>query len=345
MSSTIFEMTFPKDNLNRPLRDLRISVTDRCNLRCEYCMPAEIFGPDYPFLPKGDILAFGEISRLANLFVKCGVEKIRLTGGEPLLRDRLPDLVSELAKIDGLHDLALTTNGLRLEAFAIPLRDAGLQRVTVSLDALSRETAKRLNGSFESTNHTLNGIAAAKEAGLEVKINTVIKRGVNEHEILPLANRFRGSGTCVRFIEYMDAGNYNGWDGQDVVRSNEVLDLLKNEHPLEAVPPRYQGEVAKRYKYLDGAGEVGFISSVSEPFCGDCCRARLTADGKLVTCLFAKNGHDLRVPLRDGLCDKDLLEIIKKVWRLRQDRYSELRHQGMSDSGEETKVEMSYVGG
>ena len=338
-------MTYPRDTLNRPLRDLRISVTDRCNLRCGYCMPAEIFGPDYLFLPKDETLDFDEISRLGQLFVQCGVQKFRLTGGEPLLREGLPDLVGMLAKIEGLQDLALTTNGLRLGKMAIPLRDAGLRRVTVSLDALSGETAMQLNGGSESTSKTLAGIEAAQDAGLAVKINAVIMRGINEQEILPLAKRFRGSGVTLRFIEYMDVGNYNGWHGEDVVSSGEILALLEKEFELEAVPPLYLGEVAKRHQYTDGSGEVGFISSVSEPFCGDCSRARLTADGKLVTCLFAKDGYDLREPLRGGLGDNDLLKIIQAIWGARKDRYSEQRHRRLSRSGDETKVEMSYVGG
>jgi len=308
-------------------------------------MPATIFGPDYPFLPDGDMLDFEEISRLCRLFVECGVEKIRLTGGEPLLRPRLPDLVAKLAAIDGVKDLALTTNGLRLNEWVVPLREAGLRRVTVSLDALSKDVAKRLNGRADSVERTLTGIAAAQDAGLGIKVNTVVQRGLNEGEILPLARKFKGTSVTLRFIEFMDVGNCNGWREEDVVRSEEILEVLGKEFALEAIPPNYLGEVAQRYRYTDGSGEIGVISSVSQPFCGDCSRARLTADGKLVTCLFAKDGHDLRPPLRNGVEDDALLALIQATWVARMDRYSERRNEMLQRSTSRSKVEMSYVGG
>ncbi|MBL62351.1 MAG: GTP 3',8-cyclase MoaA [Opitutae bacterium] len=336
-------MSLPRDILNRPIGDLRISVTDRCNLRCSYCMPAEIFGVNYPFLPDRKILRFDEIERLCRLFVRCGARKVRLTGGEPLLRPNLTELVGKLAKIDDLLDLALTTNGLGLREHASSLRKAGLQRVTVSLDALSDDLVRKLGGGG-SVEKVLDGIAAAKEAGLEVKVNSVILRGLNDGEILPLAKRFRGGGVVLRFIEFMDVGNHNGWQEDSVVTSREVLDILGKEFGFEEVAPSYVGEVAKRYRYLDGGGEFGLVSSVSHPFCGDCSRARLTADGKLVTCLFAKDGHDLLASMRGGASDADLLRTIKGVWVARKDRYSEQRADGTKRSAK-AKVEMSYVGG
>ncbi len=308
-------------------------------------MPAEVFGPDYSFLPDGDMLDFEEITRLCRLFAQSGVEKIRLTGGEPLLRPRLPELVTMLAEIGGVEDLTLTTNGLRLSDYANALRESGLQRVTISLNTLSKDIAKRLNGRGDSVERTLAGIAAAQDAGLGIKVNTVIRRGLNEREILPLAQRFRGTGITLRFIEFMDVGNHNDWDKQNVIGSDEILEILETECSLEAVAPAYIGEVAKRYRYTDGSGEIGLVTSITQPFCVDCSRARLTADGKLVTCLFAKEGHELRPLLRNGVDDDALLAHIRAIWGDRMDRYSEQRHNGLVDSNPETKVEMSYVGG
>ncbi|MFP6900979.1 MAG: GTP 3',8-cyclase MoaA [Opitutales bacterium] len=338
-------MSFPRDALNRPLKDLRVSVTDRCNLRCGYCMPADVFGHDYPFLNEVDILDFKEIARLCRLFVQCGVKKIRITGGEPLLRSHLPNLIDSLANIDGVEDLALTTNGLRLKEMALPLKNAGLGRVTVSLDALSGKIAKQLNGRADSAERTLSGIMAAQDAGLSVKVNAVIQKGLNEGEILPLAKRFKGTGVTLRFIEFMDVGNHNGWREDLVFKSDEVLDVLKQEFPIEPIPPNYIGEVATRYSYSDGQGELGVVSSVSQPFCGDCSRARLTADGKLVTCLFAKDGHDLAHAMRCGADDETLLGMILNIWRGRSDRYSEQRVDNLKKSNHRSKVEMSYLGG
>ena len=305
-------------------------------------MPAEIFGPDYLFLPKGETLDFDEISRLGQLFVQCGVQKFRLTGGEPLLRDGLPDLVGMLAKIEGLRDLALTTNGLLLGKMAIPLRDAGLRRVTVSLDALSGETAMQLNGGSESTSKTLAGIEVAQDAGLAVKINAVIMRGINEQEILPLAKRFRGSGVTLRFIEYMDVGTLNDWKLEQVVSANEIVELIRQKFPAEPVGSTYPGEVAKRYHYKDGQGEFGVISSVSQPFCGDCSRMRLSSEGKVVTCLFAESGTDLRKGLRNGSTDDEIKDTIIGIWGRREDRYSEERSE---ETVKRKKVEMYHIGG
>ena len=308
-------------------------------------MPAEVFGKDYPYLDKQEILNFAEITRLSQLFVQCGVKKVRLTGGEPLLRPGLPSLIDRLANIDGLEDLALTTNGLRLKEMALPLKNAGLQRVTVSLDALSSEISKQLNGRGDSAEKTLAGIFAAQGAGLGVKVNAVIQKGVNEGEILPLAKKFKGTGITLRFIEFMDVGNHNGWQSDLVFTADEIMQVLEEEFSLEEAPPQYVGEVAKRFSYCDGQGELGIIPSVSQPFCGDCSRARLTADGKLVTCLFASGGRDLGHALRHGMDDDALLERIQGVWSLRDDRYSEKRFEDLRKSTRHTKVEMSYVGG
>lgn len=308
-------------------------------------MPAKVFGSDYAFLPASETLYFDEITRLCHLFVRCGVKKLRITGGEPLLRNGLTDLVGKLAQIEGVEDLALTTNGVRLKEWALPLREAGLDRVTVSLDTLSKVVAKQLNGRADSVTRTLAGIEAARDAGLGVKVNAVIQRDWNNDEILPLAKRFKGSGITLRYIEYMDVGNCNGWKDEDVVSSEEILGILGKVFALEAMPPQYGGEVARRFRYLDGSGEIGLVSSVTQPFCGDCSRARLTADGKLVTCLFAKEGHDLRKVLRQGAGDDELLEIIQSIWEKRSDRYSELRHEMLNRPKLRSKMEMSYVGG
>ncbi|MEO8246117.1 MAG: GTP 3',8-cyclase MoaA [Chloroflexota bacterium] len=331
------------DTLARPLRDLRISVTDRCNFRCTYCMPREIFGPDHAFLPRAEILTFEEIARLTMAFVANGVTKVRLTGGEPLVRRDLDRLVGMLSGIEGIADLTLTTNASLLAPRAAALAAAGLGRVTVSLDALDDATFGRMNDAGVPVQRVLDGIAAAEAAGLgPVKLNAVIRRGINEHAILDLAGHFRGTGTTVRFIEYMDVGHSNGWRMGEVVPAAEVVAAIHARWPLEAVEPAYRGEVARRYRYGDGGGEIGVIASVTQPFCGDCTRARLSADGSLYTCLFATRGHDLRALVRGGATDEGLRDAIASVWRGRDDRYSELRSDATVDL---PKVEMSYIGG
>lgn len=332
------------DLFGRPLRDLRISVTDRCNFRCTFCMPAEIFGERYRFLPKDDILTFEEISRVARLFIGLGVRKIRLTGGEPLLRDQLEVLVEQLAYIEGLEDLALTTNGYLLAKKAQILKDAGLKRVTVSLHTLDDQIFGHMNGRGFGTGRVLEGILAAEEAGLTpIKINVVVQKGVNEHTIVDLTRRVREMGHILRFIEFMDVGNLNHWESEQVVTSQDIVTLISREMPLTPVDKSYRGEVADRYRYTDGKGEVGVISSVSNPFCGDCTRARISAEGKVYTCLFASRGEDLRGALRAGATDADLTDIIKGIWARRADRYSEER---ASLSGSRAKkVEMYHIGG
>ncbi|MBU8787663.1 MULTISPECIES: GTP 3',8-cyclase MoaA [Bacillus] len=332
------------DQKGRPLRDLRISVTDRCNLRCTYCMPAEIFGPDYPFLPKGELLSFEELERLASLFVKAfGVEKIRLTGGEPLMRKDMPDLVEKLARIPGLRDIAMTTNGVLLPVYAEKLKKAGLKRVTISLDSLEDARFKAINGRGIPVSKVLDGIEAAKQAGLGIKINMVVQKGVNEKDILPMARYFKEKGHILRFIEFMDVGNSNEWKLNAVVTKADIISLLNEEMPIEPVDPNYKGEVAERYHYLDGSGEVGFISSVSDAFCSTCNRARLSAKGELFTCLFASSGFDLRSLVRSGRSDQELAGAISSVWRNRTDQYSLDR--ALSKAAPRKKVEMSYIGG
>ena len=330
------------DRLGRPIRDLRISVTDRCNFRCVYCMPKEVFGRDYPFLPRAELLTFEEIERLARTFAGLGVEKIRITGGEPLLRRDLETLLAMLAAIPGV-DLTLTTNGALLARKAQALRDAGLNRITVSLDSLDDETFRAMNDVDFPVERVLAGIDAALAAGLEpVKVNVVVKRGVNEGGILPMAEYFRGTGVVLRFIEYMDVGHTNGWRLDDVVPAGEIVAAIDAEHPLEPVEPAYRGEVANRWRYRDGSGEIGVIASVSQPFCGTCTRARLSAEGKLHTCLFATRGHDLRALVRGGASDEELSTAIAGIWAFRDDRYSELR---TAETADLPKVEMSYIGG
>jgi GTP 3',8-cyclase len=330
------------DTLHRPLRDLRISVTDRCNFRCVYCMPRDVFGRDYAFLPRAALLTFEEIERLARVFASRGVEKIRLTGGEPLLRRNLDTLVAMLARIPGL-DLTLTTNGVLLPAKAQALADAGLRRVTVSLDSLDDDVFRAMNDADVPAARVLAGIDAAHSAGLApVKVNTVVKRGLNEDSVLPLARHFRGTGVVLRFIEFMDVGATNGWRLDDVVPAAEIVASIDAEWPLEPVEPDYRGEVANRYRYRDGAGEIGLIASVTQPFCRDCTRARISADGTLYTCLFASGGHDLRAPLREGATDEELAAAIDGIWGRRADRYSELRS---AETPAATRVEMSYIGG
>jgi len=344
------EISLPRDitdKFDRPVRDLRISVTDRCNFRCPYCMPAEIFGEKYEFLPRPHILTFEEIERLTRLFVAAGVSKIRVTGGEPLVRADLPELIAKLSSIDGVDDLTLTTNGYLLAQHAAALKDAGLGRLTISLDSLDEDIFKKMSGRPQGPEKTLEGIKVATELGFSpIKINVVVQRGMNEHTLVDTARYFRGTGAIVRFIEFMDVGTKNGWELSKVVSSAEILDLIGAEFPIEPIEPNYRGEVASRYRYTDGEGEIGIISSVSVPFCGDCSRARLSTDGKLFTCLFATSGTDLKTPMRDGASDAELAEIIGRVWKNRDDRYSELRSKvtEFSDPNSD-KVEMYYIGG
>jgi GTP 3',8-cyclase len=331
-----------RDNLNRPLRDLRISVTDRCNFRCQYCMPAEIFGPDYAFLPEDKVMSFEEIERLVRVFVSLGTEKIRITGGEPLLRKGLAELIRALRQVEGVHDIALTTNGVYLKRLAKPLREAGLDRINVSLDSLKSDQFGQMNGRGFPVAPILEAIDAAGEAGLPVKINTVVQRGVNDDEIVHIAERFRGTGHIVRFIEFMDVGNSNGWELGRVVPSRELVARINAEFPLEPVDANYFGEVASRYRYVDGQGEIGVISSVTQAFCSSCTRARLSAEGRFYTCLFASSGTDLITPLRAGASDDELRFLVAQVWEGREDRYSEIR---LSHTPTLPKVEMSHIGG
>jgi cyclic pyranopterin phosphate synthase len=334
----------PADTLGRPLHDLRISVTDRCNFRCPYCMPKEVFGRKYKFMPQSQLLTFEEITRLAGIFSSLGVRKLRLTGGEPTIRRGLPRLVRMLSAVDGIEDLAMTTNASRLATMAPELRDAGLQRVTVSLDSLDDARFRQMSGAEFSVDLVVNGIEAARKAGLlPVKINVVVKRSVNEADALAIARRFRGPGYIVRFIEYMDVGTTNGWRTDDVVPAAEIIETLGRELPLAAIDPNYRGEVAKRWRYADGKGEIGVVASVTQPFCGDCTRARLSADGKLYTCLFAVKGHDLRRLLRDGANDEKIETFLRRLWSKRSDRYSEERTK--KTKKRRGKVEMSYIGG
>jgi cyclic pyranopterin phosphate synthase len=330
------------DTLNRPLRDLRISVTDRCNFRCVYCMPKEIFGTDYKFLHRDQVLTFEEITRLTKIFVAHGVKKIRLTGGEPLVRKDLPDLIAMLAAIPNL-DLTMTTNGSLLPKFAQALKDAGLKRVTVSLDSLDNAIFKSMNDVDFPVKKVIEGMDAAAAVGLgPIKVNMVVKRGVNENSILPMARFFREKGYILRFIEYMDVGHSNGWRMDEVVPSAEIVKMINAEMPLESADPNYPGEVAGRWRYKDGKGEIGMISSVTQAFCRDCNRARITAEGQLYTCLFAVKGHDFRALLRDGTSDDAISQEIARVWNKRTDRYSEIRSENTTAL---PKVEMSHIGG
>jgi len=336
-------MERPADTLGRPLRDLRISVTDRCNFRCTYCMPREIFGRDYEFLPRDQLLTFEEITRLARISVDLGVNKIRITGGEPLMRAKVSELVRMLAAIDGVDDLTMTTNGSLLPRHATDLASAGLDRVSISLDSLDDATFRAMNDSDVGVDEVLAGIEAAASAGLgPIKINAVVTRGVNDEHVVGMARHFRGSGHIVRFIEFMDVGTTNGWRLDDVVPAAEIIARIDAEFPLEPVEPAYRGEVASRYRYRDGAGEVGVIASVTAPFCGDCTRLRISAEGSSYTCLFAASGNDLRGPLRAGATDDELKQLLTGVWLGRKDRYSELRS---DDTDGWEHVEMSYIGG
>ena len=336
----------PMDTMGRPLRDLRISVLDRCNFRCPYCMPETKFHADYQFLKRQELLSHEEIQRIASVAVRLGVTKLRLTGGEPLLDKKIPDLIARLSKLSGVDDFALTTNGSLLVPIAQTLADAGLQRVTISLDSLDEETFKRMSGNRGDLAKVLEGIAAAEEAGLTpIKINVVVQRGVNDHQILDLLEHFRGSGHIVRLIEFMDVGNRNGWHIDQVVPSKELYRQIHGRWPLRAIGRSYPGEVANRYSYLDGQGEIGFISSITEPFCGSCNRARLSADGVLYTCLFATTGTSLREPLRSGIDDDELADILSSIWLKRADRYSELREPYTNEKPLVNKVEMYRMGG
>ncbi|PEL65005.1 GTP 3',8-cyclase MoaA [Bacillus wiedmannii] len=331
------------DFFGRPLQDLRISVIDRCNFRCTYCMPAEVFGPDYAFLKDEFLLTFDEIERLAKLFVSIGVRKIRLTGGEPLLRKDLTKLIARLVKIEGLVDIGLTTNAIHLRKQAKALKEAGLHRVNVSLDAIDDDVFKDINGRNINTKPVIKGIMAAKESGLDVKVNMVVKKGMNEHQVLPMAAYFKEQGITLRFIEFMDVGSTNGWNFDQVVTKQELIEMIHSVYPLEPAEAHYFGEVAKRYRYVGTNIEVGFITSVSESFCSSCTRARISADGKFYTCLFATEGLDVRELLRGNLSDDELVSVIQDVWMNRKDRYSDERTEESAKN--RPKIEMSYIGG
>ena len=335
----------PRDRRGRALHDLRVSVMDRCNFRCPYCMPEATYGEHFTFLRNDDRLNFDEIERLCRLAAELGVSKLRLTGGEPLLRPNLARLVARLRRIDGIDDLAMTTNGVLLARHAAALRDAGLDRITVSLDTLDPALFHRMSGNRGALHDVLDGIEAAQQVNFPrgIKLNTVVQRGVNEHTVADLVERFRGSGTVLRFIEYMDVGNRNDWRADAVVPSRELIERIDARWPLEALPPQYAGEVATRFRFRDGAGEIGVISSVSAPFCGGCTRARLSSEGTLYTCLFATQGTDLRSPLREGASDEMLRERLCDVWLRRSDRYSEERAEQRQHA--RRKIEMHYIGG
>ncbi len=336
-------MQQPIDRLQRPLRDLRISVTDRCNFRCNYCMPADVYHEGFQFLPHAQILRFEEVTRLTRIMVGFGVKKLRITGGEPLVRRGVEQLIAQLSEISGAEDLAMTTNGVLLASMAEKLRDAGLKRVTVSLDSLDNTVFRALNGDRADVEPVLEGIRAAERAGMTpIKINAVIKRGVNDHTLVDLARFCKERGYILRFIEFMDVGTRNGWKLEHVVSAKEIVEKIDAEMPLEPTERNYFGEVAARYRYRDGGGEIGVIASVTQPFCGSCTRLRLSPDGKLYTCLFAQQGFDLREPLRSGASDEELASLIANMWSLREDRYSEIRTE---DTARNKKIEMYYIGG
>lgn len=333
------------DTLNRPLRDLRISVTDRCNFRCTYCMPAHVYGERYQFLPKPALLTFEEITRVTRLLVGMGVRKVRLTGGEPLVRQQIETLVGQLDALDGLEDIAMTTNAFLLADKAEALREAGLKRVTVSLDSLDNRVFRAMNGDRADVDRVLAGIAAAQQAGFApIKINTVVKRGVNDHTLVGLARYAREIGAIVRFIEYMDVGTLNGWRMEHVVPAKVIIERIHAELPLEPLEPNYPGEVARRYRYQDGSGEIGVIASVTQPFCGGCTRLRLSPEGHFFTCLFGVEGTDIREPLRSGASDDELIALLRGMWTRRADRYSEERT-SLADGQRRKKVEMYHIGG
>jgi cyclic pyranopterin phosphate synthase len=334
-----------RDQLNRPIHDLRVSVTDRCNFRCPYCMPAEIFGPDYKFLKDPQLMSLGELARMLGAFVALGVEKIRITGGEPLVRRDVPELVRIIKRDLGVRDVALTTNGWLLERYLPELKDAGLDRLNISLDSLRHDTAGKLNGRGYGPDRVLGAIDAAAAMGFGVKVNMVVQRGVNDGEIVEMAAHFRERGHTLRFIEFMDVGNHNHWDRSGVLPSKEIVERIAAKWPLEPAGPNYRGEVASRYRYTDGRGEIGLISSVTEPFCSDCHRARLSADGRLFTCLFAAAGHDVLGLLRSGATDEALRDFVAGIWGRRKDRYSDERAGILARHEVREKVEMSYIGG
>ncbi len=338
------------DTLQRPLSDLRISVTDRCNLRCTYCMPRAVFDRNHVFLPRAELLSFEEIARLTKSFIALGVHKIRLTGGEPLLRRNLEQLIEKLARLHTAEgqpvEITLTTNAVLLSRQAQSLKDAGLARLSVSLDGLSDETFRRMSDSDVPVKTVLDGIAAAQRVGLApIKVNMVVKRGVNDHEIIAMATHFRNSGIVLRFIEYMDVGSTNGWRMDDVVTAKEILERIASHFPIRQIDPNYSSEVAERWSYADGSGEIGVIASITQAFCQTCTRARLSTDGKLYTCLFATNGLDLRAPLREGATEQALTTLIADRWQQRNDRYSQLRQAATTMSPSQKKIEMSYIGG
>ena len=331
------------DKFQRPLRDLRVSVTDRCNFRCPYCMPAEIYGERYQFLPRNDLLTFEEITRIVNITVGLGVKKVRITGGEPLVRQDVEKLVSMISRINGVEDLAMTTNAYLLSGMAQTLKDAGLHRITVSMDSVDDDVFQRMNGRGFGTAKVMNGIDSAKRAGFNpIKINAVVQKGINDHTLVDLAKWCRDNGHIPRFIEYMDVGTLNEWKLDEVLPASEIVRIIGEELPVEQLDPAYVGEVARRYRYLDDKGEFGVISSVTQPFCGDCTRLRLSPEGRIVTCLFAETGTDLREPMRNGATDEQVSDIIQGTWRVREDRYSEER---TTMNEPRRKVEMYHIGG
>ncbi|MED0703633.1 MAG: GTP 3',8-cyclase MoaA [Bacillaceae bacterium] len=332
------------DQRHRPLRDLRISVTDRCNFRCTYCMPKEIFGDDYQFLPKDHLLTFEEIARLTKIFVELGVKKIKLTGGEPLLRKDVYKLIAMLSKIEGIHDIGLTTNGVYLKKYGSKLYEAGLRRLNISLDAIDDDTFRRLNGRDVSAKTVLANIDYAVSIGFSVKVNMVVQKGVNDHQILPMTEYFKNKGIPLRFIEFMDVGNTNGWNMKDVLIKKDIVKMISSVYSIEPIDENYFGEVAKRYRHQDTGSEIGFITSVSEPFCSSCTRARISSDGKLYTCLYAHEGFDLRDFIRSGKSPEEIKMAIERVWQNRKDQYSVERteNKGMLNKN---KIEMSYIGG
>ncbi|TSI05200.1 GTP 3',8-cyclase MoaA [Lysinibacillus sp. BW-2-10] len=332
-----------KDQLNRPIRDLRLSVTDRCNFRCTYCMPKEVFGDDYVFLPKNELLTFEEIERLATIFAQLGVKKLRITGGEPLMRSHIDQLILKLNQIKGIEDIGLTTNGLLLKSYASKLKSAGLNRLNISLDALDKKISGLMNGRGIDPDYILQNIVQAQALGFQIKVNMVVQKNVNEQEIIPMANYFKKLGITLRFIEFMDVGNDNGWSFEKVVTKKEMLDIIEKEFEIEPVSKDYFGEVAKRYKYKDCNSEIGFITSVSQSFCSTCTRARISSDGKFYTCLFASDGFDLKKMLRLGATDEELTKAIVHVWEQRTDRYSDERTEQTIKN--RTKINMSYIGG
>jgi len=331
------------DKFQRPFRDLRVSVTDRCNFRCPYCMPAEIYGERYQFLPRNDLLTFEEITRIVNITVSLGVKKVRITGGEPLVRQDVEKLVSMISRINGVEDLAMTTNAYLLSGIAQTLKDAGLHRITVSMDSVDDDVFQRMNGRGFGTAKVMNGIDSAKRAGFNpIKINAVVQKGINDHTLVDLAKWCRDNGHIPRFIEYMDVGTLNEWKLDEVLPADEIVRIIGEELPVEQLNPAYVGEVARRYRYLDDKGEFGVISSVTQPFCGDCTRLRLSPEGRIVTCLFAETGTDLREPMRNGATDEQVSDIIQGTWRVREDRYSEER---TTMNEPRSKVEMYHIGG